>query len=72
MASSEAEFGESPNHPLGGIDLPWLHVGVFIVSDMFMVSAVLAGPEEHGVFKGAGTEDQGQQPNDPVRLKRLM
>ena len=44
-------------------------VGVFIVIDMLMVSAVLAGPEEHGVFKGTGTEDQCQQPHDPVRLK---
>jgi len=44
-------------------------VGVFIVVDMLMVTAVLAGPEEHGVFKGAGTEYQCQQPHDPVRLK---
>ena len=44
-------------------------VGVFIVVDMLMVTAVLAGPEEHGVFKGTGTEDQRQQAHDPVRLK---
>jgi len=39
------------------------------VIDMLMVSAVLACPKEHGVFKGTGTEDQRQQPQDPVRLK---
>jgi hypothetical protein len=47
-------------------------VGVFIVIDMLMVSAVLAGPEEHGVFKGTGAEDQRQQPHDPVRLESEM
>ena len=28
-------------------------VRIFIVIDMLMVSAMFAGPEEHGVFKGA-------------------
>jgi hypothetical protein len=32
-------------------------------------TVVGAGPEEDGVFKGTGTEDQRQQPHDPVRLK---
>src|SRR5437867_8252049 len=29
--ADEAEFGESPDHPLGGIDLPWLHPVAVVV-----------------------------------------
>jgi hypothetical protein len=44
-------------------------VRVFIVIDMLMVGTVLARPEEHGVFKGAGAEDQREQSHDGVRLE---
>ena len=44
-------------------------VWVFIVIDMLVVGAVFAGPEEHGVLKGSGAEDQRKEPNAPMRLE---
>jgi hypothetical protein len=31
-------------------------VGIFIVVDVFVVAAMVGGPVQAGVFKGAGTE----------------
>lgn len=30
------------------------------------------GPEKHGVLKCRGAEDQGEEPHQPMRLKRPM
>ena len=47
-------------------------IRVFIVVDMLVVTAVLAGPKEHGIFEGCGAKDHGKEPHDPVRLESEM
>ena len=36
--ADEAEFGKSPDHPLGGIDLPWLHAVAVVVLELVMIN----------------------------------
>src|SRR4029077_9639222 len=38
--ADEAEFGKSPDHPLGGIDLPWLHAVAVVVLELVMIIMV--------------------------------
>ena len=40
--------------------------------NMFMVTAMFAGPEEHRVLKGRRTKDQREKPYDPVGLEAPM
>ena len=38
--ADEAEFGKSPDHPLGGIDLPWFHAVAVVVLELVMIIMV--------------------------------
>ena len=40
--------------------------------NMFMVTAMFAGPEEHRVLKGRRTKYQREKPYDPVGLEAPM
>src|SRR6516225_9976496 len=44
-------------------------VRVFLVIDMLVMSAMLASPEQRGVFKGPGAKQQRAEPHHPMRLK---
>src|SRR5215469_9746963 len=39
---------------------------------MFVVSAVLASPEQDRILKGAGAQEQGAEPHRPMRLERQV
>ena len=47
-------------------------IGIFVVVDMFVVSTVLAGPKERRIFKRSRTEDQREEPDNPVGPKGEM
>src|SRR5256885_12953138 len=38
--ADEAEFRKSPDHPLRGIDLPWLHAVAVVVLELVMIIMV--------------------------------
>ncbi len=44
-------------------------VRVLVVIDMFMMRAVFARPEQHGVFECSRTEEHSEEADRPVRLK---
>ncbi len=52
-----------PHEALGNV------VGVLVVIDVLVVAAVVGRPVEAGVFKGAGTEDQGEETHRPLGLE---
>lgn len=47
-------------------------VGIFVVVDVFVVAAMVGGPVQAGVFKGAGAEKQSKEFHRSLRFERKM
>ena len=47
-------------------------VGVFLVIDVLVMAAMLGAPHEGGVLEGAGAEEEGEEPDGPMRLEGEM
>jgi hypothetical protein len=44
-------------------------IRILIVIHMLMVAAMLAGPKEYGILKRSGSENNCEEPHDPVGLE---
>ena len=47
-------------------------VGVFLVIDVLVMAAMLGAPHEGGVLERGGAEEEGEEPDGPMRLEGEM